>query len=153
MNGPARRTMKSPLGPLTVSVSAGAIRALDWSAPAPEGDDPLLAEALRQLEDYFAGRRRHFDLPLAPEGPPHEQAVWQAMRDIGYGRTETYGELARRTGSVARAVGQACGANPIPIIIPCHRVMAAGGGYGGYSGKGGVETKSFLLRLEGAILI
>lgn len=153
MNGMRRRTLASPLGPLTVSVRDGAIRALDWRAMPAAGEDALLADAVRQLEEYFTGKRRAFELPLAPEGPAHDQAVWQAMCAIGYGRTETYGELARRSGSVARAVGQACGANPIPIIVPCHRVLAADGGYGGYSGKGGVETKSFLLRLEGAILI
>ena len=91
------------------------------------------------------------DLPMQPAGTAFQRRVWQAMLDIPYGHTRTYGELTESAGGVARAVGVACGANPIPILIPCHRVVAQNG-LGGYSGDGGVETKVALLRLEGALL-
>ncbi len=112
----------------------------------------LLAEAAGQLAEYFAGRRRDFDLPLAPAGSPFQRRAWAELGRIPYGATVSYGTLARRLGSAAQAVGQACGANPLPIVIPCHRVLAAGGALGGYSGDGGLETKCALLRLEGALL-
>ena len=92
-----------------------------------------------------------FDLPLAPAGTDFRRAVWQSMLDIPYGEPLTYGAIARHLGSVARAVGGACGANPIPIIIPCHRVLAAKHHIGGYSGESG--WKQYLLRIEGAIFI
>jgi methylated-DNA-[protein]-cysteine S-methyltransferase len=107
--------------------------------------------AAGQLADYFAGRAKRFELPLAPGGGAFERAVWTAMCRIPHGKTKTYGELAEAAGApgAARAVGTACGRNPIPIVIPCHRVTAAGGRLGGYSGLGGLETKRFLLALEG----
>jgi methylated-DNA-[protein]-cysteine S-methyltransferase len=110
---------------------------------------PLLGEAARQLDAYFAGRLTRFDLALAPTGSPFEQLVWTAMRAIPYGETRCYGELAAAVGSAPRAVGRACGRNPIPIVIPCHRVLARTG-LGGYSGAGGLTTKRRLLMLEGA---
>tara|TARA_R110002126_G_scaffold5452_13_gene28788 strand:- start:4220 stop:4738 length:519 start_codon:yes stop_codon:yes gene_type:complete len=146
----------SPLGLLTVVEEAGAIVALDWN-DAPDGvsggladnaPTTLLTEAARQLTAYFDGALTAFDLPLAPAGSAFRKRVWQAMADIPYGETRTYGDLARSAGSAARAVGGACGANPIPVILPCHRVVAANGGAGGYSGKGGLATKSALLDLE-----
>ena len=111
---------------------------------------PLLVEAKAQLEAYFHFGLRNFDLPLAPSGTGFQERVWGALREIPYGETRSYADLAHRLGSVARAVGQACGANPIPIVIPCHRVLAEDGRLGGFSAPGGRETKYFLLELEGA---
>ncbi len=145
-------SLHSPVGDLTVSEDEGAIVSVDWGWGALQAPTPLLLEAKRQLELYFDGDLKQFDLPLRPFGTTFRQQVWQAMLRIPYGVTATYGEIAGPLGAPARAVGGACGANPIPVIIPCHRVLAANGGMGGYSGDGGVETKVFLLRLEGALL-
>ena len=106
--------------------------------------------AKAQIEAYFAGTRRTFDLPLRVEGSEFQRAVCAAMLEIPHGETRTYGEIARDLGQSAQAVGRACGHNPIPVLIPCHRVMGAGGKLTGYSGQGGVETKLALLRHEGA---
>ena len=150
-------TFESPLGRLRVVEAEGRITRLTWrdagvaetqSEAPPPGS--LLAEAGRQLAAYFAGTRRDFDLPLAPAGSAFQKNVWREMIRIPYGEVLTYGEMAARTGGVARAVGGACGANPIPVIIPCHRVVA-GEGLGGYSGRGGLDTKRRLLVLEGAL--
>jgi len=151
-------TMESPIGRLTVEEEDGAITRLRWSPEAPlsvgEPKTELLREAKRQLDAYFQRKLvQDFDLPVRPRGSNFEQAVWQRMRKIPYGGTATYGEMARDIEGEARAVGGACGANPIPIIIPCHRVVGGSGGWGGYSGRGGIETKSFLLALEGATLL
>lgn len=142
--------LDSPLGPLTVTETDGALTALDWRRMPRVDESPLLAEAARQLCAYFAGALRAFDLPLAPQGTPHQRAIWRTMQTIPFGATMTYGEVATAVGSAPRAVGTACGRNPLPIIIPCHRVLAAGGRLGGYSGTGGLATKRFLLALEGA---
>ena len=142
----------SPLGPLTLVERGGALVRLgcdDWPDDLPDGSPtPLLMEAARQLAAYFAGALTEFNLPLAPPGTGFQKRVWQAMNEIPYGETWTYGGLAERAGTVARAVGGACGANPIPVFIPCHRVLAANGGAGGYSGKGGLKTKAMLLDIE-----
>jgi methylated-DNA-[protein]-cysteine S-methyltransferase len=143
----ARRSLDTPIGRLTVTAEDGAVVALEWGGDFRD-EEALLIEVERQLAAYFAGEVRAFDLPLAPAGSAHERAVFDVMIAIPYGTTLTYGEVAARTGSVARAVGQACGANPIPVIIPCHRVLAANG-LGGYSGRGGGETKRRLLAHEG----
>jgi methylated-DNA-[protein]-cysteine S-methyltransferase len=151
-----RAVMASPLGPITLVEEAGRLTRLSWSeatgATFPPASDasPLLDRARAQLADYFGGRRDGFDLPLAPQGTIFQQKVWQALRRIPYGETWSYAALARRIDSVARAVGQACGANPIPIVIPCHRVLAENGALGGFSAVGGSNSKSFLLELEGA---
>jgi methylated-DNA-[protein]-cysteine S-methyltransferase len=145
-------SLHSPVGDLTVSEDEGAIVSLDWGWGAVQTETPLLLEARRQLHLYFDGDLKAFDLKLRPYGTTFRQRVWAAMCRIPYGKTETYGEMAGTLNSAARAVGGACGANPIPIIIPCHRVLAAGGRLGGYSGDGGSETNTFLLRLEGALL-
>ncbi|MCT8161000.1 methylated-DNA--[protein]-cysteine S-methyltransferase [Pseudoruegeria sp. SHC-113] len=142
----------SPLGPLTLTEKGGAIIALSWHGDAAESTSPLLAEAAAQLAAYFAGDLTDFDLPLRVEGSAFQQAVCAQMRAIPYGQTRTYGDLAKALGHPAQAVGGACGGNPIPILIPCHRVVGAGG-LTGFSGAGGVETKAALLRLEGALLI
>ncbi len=143
-------TIPSPLGMLAAFEENGAIIRLRWGKGADDSS-PLLDAARNQLTDYFAGRLRTFDLPVAPKGSDFERAVWAELAQIPYGRTLTYGDLAARVDGVARAVGGACGANPIPIIIPCHRILAAGGGMGGFSAPGGVETKRLLLELEGII--
>lgn len=150
----AQLSFLSPLGDITVSEEDGVIVALDWGRGPREFQEetPLLAEARSQVHGFFDGRVRRFDLPLQPFGTDYEQAIWKILQDIPFGHTRSYGEVASQAGSVARAVGRACGANPIPIIIPCHRVLAAGGKMGGFSGSGGVESKVALLRLEGALL-
>lgn len=146
-------TIPSPFGPLTLFEDAGALVALDWGkAPAPE-ETPLLAEAAVRLALYFQGRLRDFDLPLAPAGSAFDQRVWDLMRAIPFGAVRTYGALARDAATSARAVGRACGMNPLPIIVPCHRVVGAGGRLTGYSGGAGIETKRALLALEGATLL
>lgn len=140
--------LDSPVGRLTVEAAGEAIVAIRWANEANGAVTPLLAEALRQLEAFFAGRLRRFDLPLAAAGSPFERRVWAAMAEIPYGETRRYGELAMEVGSAPRAIGRACGRNPIPIVVPCHRVVAQGG-IGGYSGGAGLATKRTLLALEG----
>lgn len=144
-------SLHSPVGDLTVSEENGAIVALDWGWGRDQDTTPLLRRARDLLNAYFDGDATDFDLPLEPAGSPFQRRVWTAMCEIPAGGTETYGSLADRIDGIARAVGTACGRNPIPIIIPCHRVVAANG-LGGYSGDGGLETKVALLRLEGALL-
>lgn len=141
-------TCHTPLGEITLSEADGAIVALDWGRGRDQEPTPLLREAVVQLQDYFDRKRSHFDLPLAPYGSPFQKRVWQALCDIPVGETRSYGDLALLLNSAPRAIGQANGNNPIPIIIPCHRVVAAGGRIGGYSGGEGVATKRYLLGLE-----
>jgi len=143
-------SIPSPVGQLTIDEENEAIVAIRWADMPAGNGSPLLAEAARQLDAYFAGRLSHFDLPLAPAGSPFEARVWAAMQQIPYGETRSYGDLASAIGSAPRPVGRACGHNPIPIVIPCHRVLARGG-LGGYSGAGGLATKTRLLALEGAL--
>ncbi len=117
-------TLVTPFGPVSLRVSGGVIVALDWQAArGPAG--PVEAEGLRQLAEYFAGARRSFDLPLDWGSGLHDR-VRRAMAAIPFGETRTYGDIARAVGAPAQAVGQACGANPIPILIPCHRFLAQG---------------------------
>ena len=143
-------SLNSPVGPLTIREADGSIVRLDWRHRADSENLPeVLARARAQLAEYFAGSRQGFDLPLAPEGSEFQRAVCDAMSAIPFGETRTYGDIARDLGVPAQAVGQACGGNPIPIFIPCHRVLAANG-LGGFSGAGGVEAKVALLRHEGA---
>ena len=138
----------TPVGRLGIAERDGQIVRVSWS-PAPDGDTtPLLAEAARQVTAYFTGELTAFDLPLDPGGSTLERGVFDAMRAIPYGQTRTYGDIARELGTYGQPVGQACGANPIPVIIPCHRVLSATG-LGGYSGQGGIDTKIALLKLEG----
>lgn len=144
-------SIPSPVGRLTIDESNETITAIRWADEAGGNGSPLLNEAARQLAAYFDGNLRDFDLPLAPQGTVHEQAVWAAMQEIPYGETRSYGDLAATIGSAPRAIGRACGRNPIPIVIPCHRVLGKGW-VGGYSGSGGLATKQRLLVLEGALL-
>lgn len=143
-------SISSPIGNLALDEDADAIVAIRWVDEQSGNGSPLLAEAARQLDAYFAGKLSHFDLPLRPAGSDFEQRVWSAMQKIPYGKTRSYGELASAIGSAPRAVGGACGKNPIPIVIPCHRVLSKAG-LGGYSGSGGLKTKETLLALEGAL--
>jgi methylated-DNA-[protein]-cysteine S-methyltransferase len=138
----------TPIGEVTFSEDEGAIVALDWGRGRDQEATPLLREAVAQLQDYFDGKRMGFDLPVAPHGSAFQRRVWDALRAIPPGETRTYGDLAQLLGSSARAIGQANGANPIPIVIPCHRVVAAAGRLGGYSGGEGAATKRVLLDLE-----
>lgn len=110
----------------------------------------LLTEAVKQIENYFAGELQQFDLPLDYQCSAYQRLICQAMLEIPYGETVTYGDLGTATRSSAQAVGNACGGNPLPIIVPCHRVLAADG-LGGYSGQGGLETKIALLKMESTI--
>ncbi|MBW7851762.1 MAG: methylated-DNA--[protein]-cysteine S-methyltransferase [Rhodospirillales bacterium] len=142
----------SPIGMLTVSEEDGRIVSIDWGWVEDSRETPLLERAREQIEAYFDGRLAAFDLPLDPAGTPYQRRVWDALLGIPFGETRRYGDVARALGSGSRAVGSACGRNPIPIVIPCHRVVGGNGGLGGYSGDDGIETKRFLLRLEGARL-
>jgi methylated-DNA-[protein]-cysteine S-methyltransferase len=144
---------ESPLGPLTVQADSRGLTGLFFRGPAgPRGRTShgaaVLAAALAQLEEYFAGRRQAFDLPLAFGGTPFQRRVWQELQQIPYGATITYTQLADRVGCSegARAVGAAVGQTPVPIIVPCHRVLAAGGALTGY--RGGLQRKRALLDLE-----
>ncbi|QRK08218.1 methylated-DNA--[protein]-cysteine S-methyltransferase [Archangium violaceum] len=149
-------TMKSPVGPLRLYATEGALTGIYMEnhkgAPvlvASEREDhPVLLAARRQLEEYFAGERVSFDVPLEPVGTPFQKSVWAVLREIPLGVTWSYGELARRLGraSAARAVGAANGRNPISIIVPCHRVVGTDGKLTGYAG--GVPTKQWLLEHE-----
>lgn len=154
--------VESPIGPLRIVAQGGAITAIEFS-PFRDGDgrvrgeraddDALLLEAAGQLAAYFAGEREEFDLPLRPAGTAWQVAVWDQLRTIGYGATASYGEIAARLGktnAASRAVGLANGRNPIPIVIPCHRVIGANGTLTGYAG--GVDRKQLLLELEQASL-
>jgi methylated-DNA-[protein]-cysteine S-methyltransferase len=147
-----RLTIDSPLGKLTLTCAGGALTALDWNLADTYTDkDPVLEEAARQLRQYFAGTRTDFDLPMKPHGTVFQQRVWSAMLEIPCGKTATYGGLARQLESAPRAIGGACGRNPLPIVIPCHRVVG-GAGKGGYSGLGGLTTKDWLLNHEMAMV-
>ncbi len=148
MSETASLTVPSPVGALTLIERDGHITELRWRG-AGRDDTPTLRAAANQLAEYFQGRRQGFDLPLDPRVKPDLRRFLDALSAIPYGETRTYGDLASALGVSAQAAGQACGANPIAILIPCHRVLAVDG-LGGYSGQGGIETKVAFLRLEGA---
>lgn len=149
---------ESPIGPLLVWGDESAVHGIVFpkngkarraEAGWRESRGGAVAEAVRQLREYFAGRRTQFDLPLAPEGTEFQRSVWRRLQEIPYGQTISYGELAKRVGNpkASRAVGSANGKNPLPIVIPCHRVIAGDGGLGGFGG--GLSVKEKLLALEG----
>ncbi|WP_114856421.1 methylated-DNA--[protein]-cysteine S-methyltransferase [Brachybacterium sp. YJGR34] len=160
---PRHRRVDTPIGPYLIAAEGEALTGV-WRQdqahfPRPErlgeeapAQDPLLAAAERQLLAYLAGEREAFDLPLSPRGTPFQQQVWKMLREIPRGGTTTYGGLARGLDRprAAQAVGAAVGANPLSIVVPCHRVLAADGSMTGYAG--GIETKQALLRLEGVLL-
>jgi methylated-DNA-[protein]-cysteine S-methyltransferase len=140
-------SLHTPVGDVTVSEEDGGIVAVDWGWGRDQDETALLRAARDQLDAYFDGALRDFDLPLAPQGSAYRRRVWQALCAIPYGETRTYGAIAAVAGGTARSVGQANGSNPIPILIPCHRVVASTG-LGGYAGGEGVFTKRALLALE-----
>ena len=146
-------SMHTPVIDITITELEGAIIALDWGWSPFQEPSPLLVETKRQLDAYFDGDLTNFDIPINPMGSAHQEKVWRAMLDIPCGQTMTYGALAKKIGSAAQPVGSACGRNPIPILIPCHRVIGSNGNFGGYSGDGGLYTKRALLVLEGALSI
>lgn len=161
MNRSVGTVIKSPVGPLLVRGTADGVTDIYFAreqspgaSPSENGTgagfmpEPVLL-AVRQLHEYFHAGRRRFDLPLRLDGTPFQRAVWAFLLTIPYGRTYTYGEVAELIGKpgAARAVGAAVGRNPISIVVPCHRIVGAGGGLGGYGG--GLDTKRFLLQLEG----
>lgn len=143
-------TCLSPIGPLTVTATGGAIVALSWGEAACGLLDPLVQTAVEELDAYFEGALRTFSLPLKPAGTSFQRRVWAAIAAIPCGETRSYGALAAELGSGPRAVARACAANPIPVLIPCHRVIGADGRLTGYSGGSGIATKTWLLRHEGA---
>ncbi len=140
-------SLHTTVGDLTVSEEGGWIVSLDWGWARDQSPAPLLLEARAQLHAYFDATLTRFDLPLAPRGSPYRLRVWQALAAIPHGRTTSYGQIAAEAGGSARSAGQAIGANPIPILIPCHRVLGAHG-LGGFSGGKGETTKRLLLALE-----
>jgi methylated-DNA-[protein]-cysteine S-methyltransferase len=146
------QTIKSPFGALTLFADDNALLVVEFGQ-GPDGESsPLLAETKSQLTAYFNGKLKRFDLPLNAQGTPFQKSVWKLMLDIPYGHTRSYGDLSHDLKSAPRAVGGACGKNPIPIIIPCHRIVAANQKIGGFSGGTGTDTKISLLRLEGHII-
>jgi methylated-DNA-[protein]-cysteine S-methyltransferase len=152
------RRLETPIGRIEVLGNGEAIISLSiekdgrlpWEA-VPEQSDPVLDRAIAQLEEYFAGHRRDFDLPLSLAGSAFQLAIWEQLVELEFGEVVSYGELGMATGraTAGRAVGGAVGANPIPIIVPCHRVLGSDGRITGYSGGDGIPTKSWLLQHEG----
>jgi len=156
------RRVDSPIGRIELTGTDAAIVSLSIEKAGhlpheaePEHSNPVLEEAARQLAEYFAGTRHSFELPLSPSGTEFQKAVWQQLAELDFGEATSYGEIGRATGrpSAARAVGGAIGANPLPIIVPCHRVLGADGRITGYSGGNGIPTKSWLLDHEGIVLV
>ena len=154
-------TMQTPIGELVLVASDSGLREIRLplgTRPARRADDdadtPVLAETRRQLDEYFRGERRDFDLPLDVDGSPFQREVWDALVRIPYGATESYGQLAERVGrpGAARAVGGANGRNPLPIVVPCHRVIGASGALTGYGGPSqeGIAMKRWLIDHETA---
>ena len=149
------RIITTPLGDMIAAADENAIISLDFTEDASHlqnSDLPLLLRLEEELSEYFAGQRKTFTLPLNPQGTPFQKRVWETLCTIGYGETISYAQEAEQFGNpkAIRAVASANGRNPIAIVIPCHRVIATGGGLGGYSG--GVEKKAFLLELERRVL-
>ncbi len=162
------QTYTTPVGELTIVCSEGAVRLCDWTGSRhfkahikaltsaipdaltseTEADTALMHTVINELDSYFQGTGRGFSVPVAPVGTPFRQDVWQQLKDIPYGSVVSYAELARRLGKpgAARAAGTACGANPVSILIPCHRVVSTAGKLTGYAG--GIQAKEYLLRLE-----
>ena len=143
-----RLSLATPIGPLTLTEETGTLTRVTWEDGHTD-DTPLLREAAVQLAAYFAGELRSFDLPLTVHGSGLQRRACAAMLEIPFGETRTYGDLARSLSAPAQAIGQACGGNPIPVLIPCHRVLGATS-LGGFSGGTGIESKVALLRHEGA---
>ncbi len=145
----AELSFSTPVGDLTVMSEAGAITRVAWRQGQDVQELPELVEARAQITAYFAGKLETFDLPLDVRGSKAQRDVCAEMAAIPFGETLTYGDIAARVGLPAQAVGAACGGNPIPVIIPCHRVLGSNS-LGGFSGGVGIDTKVWLLRHEGA---
>jgi methylated-DNA-[protein]-cysteine S-methyltransferase len=150
-----RAVVDTPIGPVGLVASDTALHAVlfDGRRVRAEGASPVLDDAARQLDAYFAGELVMFDLPLELHGTDFQRQCWLALATIPYGQTVSYGEQARRLGlgpDAARAVGAANGRNPLPIVLPCHRVLGADGSLTGFGG--GLHVKRYLLELEGALL-
>lgn len=149
--------LDTPLGWLQLSATENALQAITFQEDKPtktkDTENRVIIKAENELQEYFNGDRTTFSVPINPEGTDFQKSVWQLLREIPYGKATTYGELAQKLGDPqkVRAVANANGQNPIPIIIPCHRVIGANGNLVGYSG--GIERKEFLLKLEGALLL
>lgn len=150
--------MKSPIGRLEITALGGKIVGLDIESNgsltndgSPEKASPVLTKATKQLYEYFAGKRKKFDVPIQLGGTVFQVAVWNALQEIPFGEVRSYGDVGMTTGrsSAGRAVGGAVGSNPVPIIIPCHRVLGSDGKITGYSGGNGIPTKAWLLDHEG----
>ena len=151
----AQTVVDTPIGPLGLAASDSALQSVTFNGGRlrPEGRSPVLDEAARQLKAYFEGELVAFDLPLELHGTEFQRQCWRALSTIPYGQTVSYGEQARRLGlgsDKARAVGAASGQNPLPLVLPCHRVIGADGSLTGFGG--GLQVKRFLLELEGALL-
>jgi methylated-DNA-[protein]-cysteine S-methyltransferase len=145
-----QRTIETPIGPMRLESAAGRLASIHIHAPAESdqaGDSDLFDAALLQIADYFAGTREDFDLPLVPSATERGGVLRNAICNIKAGHPLTYGELAHRIGSSPRAIGQACARNPLPIVVPCHRIVASDGA-GHYSAGLGIVTKSWLLAHE-----
>ncbi len=142
-------SFNTPLGSLTVSEADGYIVALDWGWGRDNSETPLLREARAQVNAYFDKTLFVFDLPVKPFGTPFQKRVWEEIRRVPYGSTASYGGIAHVISSGPRAIGGACGRNPLPLVIPCHRILASQGRIGGYSAMDGLDTKRALLALEG----
>jgi methylated-DNA-[protein]-cysteine S-methyltransferase len=152
--------MDSPVDPLLLAADEEGLLLIEFHTPRHpmsrlqdwvEGDNPILEATRKQLDEYFTGSRKEFDLPLSPQGTPFQKEVWHTLATIPYGHTISYAQLAQRVGkpTAMRAVGAANGRNPLPIVLPCHRVIGADGSLTGFGG--GLPTKQFLLQLEGAL--
>jgi methylated-DNA-[protein]-cysteine S-methyltransferase len=149
--------VESPVGRLALEAEGDTLTGVRWAGDGEHATkaeaSPVLTEAQRQLDRYFKRKLHRFDLPLAARGTPFQKSVWTMMSAIPFGETATYGGMAMALGSGPRAVGMACGRNPLPIIVPCHRVLGSGGREGGFSGGQGLPTKRKLLALEGVVLL
>lgn len=157
---PAAARVKTPIGVLGVAATERGLWRVEFNArrirPARGSAEAQthLAEAVKQLREYFAGRRKKFDVPLDLQGTTHQLRLWRALCTIPYGETITYGELARRVGlplTAARAAGRACATNPAPVVVPCHRVIGGDGKLHGFGG--GLPLKEALLKLEGSTVV
>ena len=148
--------LDTPIGTLRLVCDDGRLVAIEFEGQyaldaRPDDTDAVLTETARQLREYFNGKRQHFDLPLAPGGTDFQRTVWRALRDIPYGEVRSYRDIALAIGraSAVRAVGAANGRNPVPIVVPCHRVIGSDGSLTGFAG--GLDAKKRLLQREGAL--
>ncbi|MDI2112745.1 methylated-DNA--[protein]-cysteine S-methyltransferase [Commensalibacter nepenthis] len=143
----SQMSFHSPIGELSIAEDNGFIVSVDWGWGSIQEETPLLIKVKKQFDAYFDGQLKQFDLPVRPFGTNYQLKVWQALQAIPYGETRSYQDLVKIAGGSPRSIGGANGANPLPLIIPCHRVIGKNG-LGGYSGGEGLETKEYLLNME-----